>query len=124
VRFILAAAASLAIISISLPAHAATLADGTYRCELYSGTMIMHLGVIEISGDSYQGPAFDGNYEGVYPFEVTASNTINWGGPMGGFDTGGNKVVSTVLTRNGSDIAFDVMVQLESGNFSTISCYR
>ena len=77
---------------------------------------------IEINGDTYQGPAWDGNYEGRYPFEVTDSNTINWGGPLGGFEGDGMEVVSTVLKRDGTDIAFDVMIAMPSGNYSTVSC--
>ncbi len=123
-RFVSVAALVVGLFAISLPSHAASLPDGVYRCSMYSGSMLMHLGDIEISGDSYQGPAYDGDYEGAYDYEVTDGGTINWGGPMGGFDSGGNEVVSTVLKRNGDDIAFDVMIQLESGNFSTVSCAR
>ena len=41
---------------------------------------------------------------------------------MGGFDSGGNTIVSTVPKRDGDRQAFDVTMQLESGNFSTVSC--
>ena len=41
---------------------------------------------------------------------------------MGGFDSDGNKNVSTVLKRDGDAAAFDIALQLKSGNFSTISC--
>ena len=104
------------------PASAANLPDGTYICQLYSGGMMMNLGSIEISGSTYRGPAYDGNYEGSYPFELTDAGTINWGGPMGGFDSGGNTIVSTVLVKDGNQQAFDVTMQLESGNFTTVSC--
>lgn len=106
----------------SSAAWAATLPDATYRCEMYSGSMLMHLGDIEVVGNTYKGPANDGNYEGTYEYELTSDGTINWGGPMGGFDSGGNTIVSTVVKDNGGSPAFDVMLQLESGNFSTISC--
>ena len=107
---------------LSSAAAAANLPDATYRCEMYSGSMLMHLGDIEISGGSYRGPANDGNYGDPYPYELTDAGTINWGGPMGGFDSDGNQIVSTVLKRNGDAAAFDVTLQLKSGNFSTISC--
>ena len=113
----------LALASISVPlARAAELQDGTYRCEMYSGTMIMHLGDIEIEGTSYRGPANDGNYEDSYDFELTDAGTINWGGPMGGFDSGGNTIVSSVLTGDAERPGFDITIQLQSGNFSTVSC--
>jgi hypothetical protein len=107
---------------IATPAMGAALPDGVYYCAMYSGTMLMHLGDIAISGNTYQGPAYDGNYEGSYTYEVTDGGTINWAGPLGGFDLDGNTVVSTVLKADGNNVAFDVMIQLESGNFSTVSC--
>jgi hypothetical protein len=103
-------------------ASAAQLPDGVYRCQMYAGNMMMHLGDIEILGTTYRGPAFDGAYEGSYEYELTDAGTINWGGPMGGFDSGGNTIVSSVLKRDGDRAAFDVTMQLESGNFSTVSC--
>lgn len=120
VAAIIAGAVALGVV----PSFAAALPDATYRCEMYSGTMIMHLGDIAISGNTYQGPAWDGNYEGTYDYELTEGGTINWGGPMGGFSSGGNTIVSTALVRNGEDLAFDITMQLESGNFSTVSCFR
>jgi len=103
-------------------ASAAQLPDGVYRCQMYAGNMMMHLGDIEIVGNTYRGPAFDGAYEGSYEYKLTDAGTINWGGPMGGFDSGGNTIVSSVLKRDGDRAAFDVTMQLESGNFSTVSC--
>ena len=103
-------------------ASAAQLPDGVYRCQMYAGNMMMHLGDIEIAGNTYRGRAFDGAYEGSYDYELTEAGTINWGGPMGGFDSGGNTIVSSVLKRDGDREAFDVTMQLESGNFSTVSC--
>ncbi len=123
-RIVSGAAVVTGFLAMTFSSAAASLPDGTYRCELYSGTMLMHLGDIAINGNTYQGPASDGNYEGTYEYELTDSGTINWGGPMGGFDSGGNRIVSTVLKRNGDDLAFDVMIQLQSGNFSTVSCSR
>src|SRR3569623_3204410 len=46
---------------------AGKLPDGTYDCTLDNGYIA---GSIEIDGATYKGPAFDGNYEGAYPFEV------------------------------------------------------
>jgi hypothetical protein len=116
--------AILAAALFASAAEAAELPDGTYSCELYSGGMIMHLGEIEIAGNRYRGPAYDGAFEGSYDFEVTDAGTINWGGPLGGFDLDGQTVVSTVLTdAGGNRTGFDVTIQLESGNFSTVSCY-
>lgn len=109
-----------ALVLLAVQAHAAELADGTYRCTIGS----YHLGNIEIGGGMYQGPAFDGNYEGSYPLEVTESGTINWGGPLGGISSGGNTVVATVLKdAGGGTVGFDIQIQNASGNFQTISCY-
>ena len=118
--FVLSISAALAATFVT-SASAAQLPDGVYRCQMYAGNMMMHLGDIEIVGNTYRGPAFDGAYEGSYDYELTDAGTINWGGPMGGFDSGGNTIVSSVLKRDGDRQAFDVTMQLESGNFSTVS---
>lgn len=113
---------ALTLAVLPLAARAASLPDGTYVCQLYSGGMTMNLGSIEISGNSYRGPAYDGNYEGSYPLQVTDAGTINWGGPLGGFEGEGQKVVSSVLTKDGNNTALDVTIQMPSGNFTTVSC--
>ena len=104
------------------PAAAAALPDGPYTCNLLSGSMLMNLGSIRISGNSYEGPAYDGNYEGQYDYELTDGGTVNWGGPMGGFEGDGQKIVATVTTDAGNgQIGFDVTIQMPSGNFTTVS---
>jgi hypothetical protein len=108
---------------ISSPALAAALPDDTHSCNLYSGGMLMNLGSIEITGNSYRGPAYDGNYEGQYSYELTDGGTVNWGGPMGGFEGDGQKIVATVVTDAGSgQTGFDITIQMPSGNFTTVSC--
>ena len=112
----LAAAALVAVLAGK--ASAAELADGVYNCYISS----MMLGQIEIDGAVYRGPAFDQNWEGDYPFQVTAAGTIDWGGPLGGISAAG-KVVSTVLKdAGGGTVGFDIMIQNDRGNFQTISC--
>lgn len=101
------------------PAFCSGLPDGTYGCYIGSNSF---LGAIEIAGNVYRGPAFDGQYEGEYPLEVTDGGTINWGGPLGGISSSGN-VVSTVLTNAGNNnVGFDITIQNNEGNFQTISC--
>ncbi|CAG0966341.1 MAG: hypothetical protein F9K19_04740 [Rhizobiaceae bacterium] len=112
-------AAILAGLFFAGHAAAADLKDGSFTC--YLGSMV--LGQIELEAGMFRGPAFDGNFEGDYPFEVTASGTVNWGGPLGGLSSDGNTVVSTVLKKAGDRIGFDITVQNARGNFQTISCY-
>lgn len=114
--------ALIALLAASGPIQAAGLPDAVYRCQLYSGSMMMHLGDIEIAGTQYRGPAHDGNFEGWHPLQVTESGNIIWGGPLGGLSSGGNSVRDTVLTLDGTATAFDVTVQLPNGNLSTVSC--
>jgi hypothetical protein len=105
------------------PAFADALPDGTYICNLYSGGTLMNLGSIRISGERYEGPAYDGNYEGQYGYELTDAGTINWGGPRGGFEGDGQKIVSSVVTDAGDGNAgFDITIEMPSGNFTTVSC--
>lgn len=106
------------LVTAALPAVAQDLADGAYTCMIGS----MNLGEIAISGKTYAGPAFDGKYEGWYPFQ-TAGGTVTWGGPLGGISLAGT-VVSSVLTDPGAgQTGFDVTIQNASGNFQTVSCY-
>ncbi len=117
--------AALAALSSALAvapafAQAYEMPDGDYRCSI--GSFV--LGVIKLENGTYQGPAHDENYEGAYPFEVTDSGTINWGGPLGGMSSGGNKVMGTVIVRDGDALAFDITIQNSRGNFQTISCMR
>lgn len=108
---------------IAVPASAAALPDGTYTCNLLSGTMLMHLGSIRITGNSYEGPAYDGNYEGQYGYEMTDAGTIHWGGPMGGFEGDGQTIVSSVMADAGNNqVGFDVIIRMPSGNFTAVSC--
>ena len=73
---------------------AGALPDGKYQCvmddTLPNGEMI-------IAGDTYQGPDYDGKYEGKFTFSVVSDN-ITWHGPLGiyreGFDIIGSMVVS------------------------------
>lgn len=112
--------AAIALMGMAGQALAAELADGTYRCTL---GMNAHMGDIEIENGMFRGPAYDGEYGEAYPIEVTEAGTINWGGPLGGLSSGGNTVVSTVLKdAGGGRVGFDITIQLESGNFSTVSC--
>lgn len=116
---VVAASAMGLLIALSASASAVELPDGNYECWLSN----MMLGVIQIEGDTYRGPAFDGNYEGDHTFELTDAGTINWGGPLGGMSTGGNTVTSTVLKdAGGGRVGFDVQIQNARGNFQTISC--
>jgi hypothetical protein len=112
-------AAIFAVLFFAGHAAAADLKDGSFTCTL--GSMI--LGQIELEAGMFRGPAFDGEFEGDYPFEVTASGTINWGGPLGGLSSDGNTVVSTVLKKAGDRIGFDITIRNARGNFQTISCY-
>lgn len=106
-------------LSLSAPASAVELPDGNYECWLSN----MMLGVIQIDGDTYRGPALDDNYEGDHTFELTEAGTINWKGPLGGMSTGGNTVTSTVLKdAGGGRVGFDIQIQNARGNFQTISC--
>lgn len=97
----------IALASSASPSAAAPLlADGIYYCSISN----MHLGDIEIAGNSYRGPAFDKNWEGTYTFEETSEGTINWHGPLGGISAAG-KIVSTVLKNAGGNrVGFDVMI--------------
>ena len=99
-------------------ALAAELADGLYDCTI--GTAF--LGSIRIDGKMFSGPAYDGKFEGSYPFDASDGQTITWGGPLGGISEAG-KVVSTVLTDVGKGrTGFDITIQNPRGNFQTINC--
>lgn len=96
-----------------------SLPDGEYLCSL---NPTMQLGSIWIHGDSYIGPSRDPNGPS-HPFRLTSAGTIEWGAPMGGMDTDGNRVVGTVLrdARDGRN-GFDIQFQTETGHMHIASC--
>lgn len=98
------------------------LPDGTYECTMLSGSMVMSMGNISIKGLTYQGPAFDNKYEATYPYAMS-SKVVLWKGPLGGLSSGGNSVVSTVVTENDPGKAsFNFVIQTSSGNHEDVSC--
>jgi hypothetical protein len=112
--------ASLAGLLLTVPfasAEAAELENGRHRCII--DAFSMHLGDIEIDGDVYRGPAYDGAYQGDYNFTVSSEGAITWSGPLGGISQAGNVVSSTV-----HDAGFDIIIQNDSGRFQTISCLQ
>jgi hypothetical protein len=92
----------------------ADLPDGDYDCLSEMGSL---MGTIRIDGDSFAGPAYDGQYDGSYPFS-TSGGTVIWGGALEGLDSGGNSVASTVIRDGG----IDIVVHTSGGNFERISC--
>ena len=111
--------AALTCTIVSMPAHAGRLQDGRYMCGL-SPTIL--LGSIWITGNRYVGPSHDPNGP-AHPFEVTPSGTINWGAPLGGLDSGGNRVVGTVIRDAGNGRSgFDIQIQTASGRTQVASC--
>jgi hypothetical protein len=103
--------------------HSGKLPDGTYGCSIYSGGMFIGMGDIEITGNTYRGPAYDGKYEGSYDYEIGDKGVIFWRGPLGGFTADGHTVVSTVLTSDKiAKASFDVTVETPRETFHTINC--
>lgn len=80
---------------LATPVFAAgALPDGTYACQVDDG---IGNGEMVIKGNTYQGPNYDGQYDGTYTFSVDSDN-ITWHGPLGlyadGFDIIGSEVVN------------------------------
>jgi hypothetical protein len=84
--------------------------------------MVYFMGDIELRDGFYRGPAFDGQFGDWYPMDTTPEGTINWRGPLGGFESDYSRVVSTAIKSDGGNPAFDVILQLQSGNFMGVSC--
>jgi hypothetical protein len=100
-------------------AAAAQLPDGSYYCSI-SG---MGSGSIEIVGNTYKGPAFDGNYEGTYEYELTNAGTVNWFGPVGAYTEDGYAIVSTVTYGGDTIRGFDMIIdQPDSDNMASVGC--
>jgi hypothetical protein len=89
----------LALLATAAFAHP-KLPDGTYVC-----MMEQYLaGDIEVAGNTYKGPAFDGRYEGTYDFEVDDFDNIHWGGPVGGYTEPGYTLIAPrVVSRDDDD---------------------
>lgn len=121
------AATFAAMIAVSAgAASAATLPDGPYDCSMYSGGMLMGFGTVEIAGATFRGPAYDGEYGPAAPYELGPEGVILWGGPFGGFDSDGYKVVSSVFGGEASPgrPIFTVTIQTPRETFQQIECQR
>ena len=89
------------------PASAKSIDEGTYTCMYYIGDTLLSMGDIEITGDSYRGPAYDGKYGPSYDYELTDDGYIVWRGPLGGLTSDGNQV-GTSTFEDGS-IAIQIL---------------
>ncbi|HEX2258087.1 MAG TPA: hypothetical protein VHG92_15570 [Afifellaceae bacterium] len=125
-RVVLHAAFAAAFMVSAGTAGAGTLPDGEYDCSMSSGGMLMGLGTVEIAGSTFRGPAYDGQYGPAAPYDVGPEGVILWGGPFGGFDTEGHKVVSTVVVAENTSGRpfFRVTVETPRGTFQQFDCQR
>jgi hypothetical protein len=124
------AAMGLAAALIAGPAAAGViedgrLPDGTYECSMYNGSSSQLFGNIAIRGLTFQGPAYDNNFQGgPYRYQLSGK-VVLWGGPMMGLTEGGNRVAATVITNNDpATAAFDITVMSSADNAYTINCSR
>lgn len=89
--------AALSLVLLATPAVAASaLPDGTYECWVDDG---IGNGDMVIKGNTYEGPNYDGKYDGTYTFSVAADN-ITWHGPLGLYSDGFVIVGSSVVNGN------------------------
>lgn len=101
------------------------LPDGLYECSMFTGTYLMGFGSIEIKGNRFRGPGYDGEYENDWEgYTLTDQDVILWDGPLAGLDTGGSSVESSIWTRSDSDghMFVRLIVKSPAGNFNTIDC--
>jgi len=115
-RAILAAAA---LSLFSVPAFAAgALPDGTYEC-LFD---VYIAGEMEIVGNTYKGPAFNGQYEGTYEYSIE-DQTIFWNGPVGGYTEDGFEVLGTIIVKDGNGkLGFQMQVRQDGGSPNAVVC--
>ena len=99
---------------------AGKLPDGTYDCTLDNGYIA---GSIEIDGATYKGPAFDGNYEGAYPFAVGDDYGLFLKGPVGGYTDPGYQFIGALVVKNGDEPAIELHVKQDgSDNVHFVTC--
>jgi hypothetical protein len=116
------AIAAVAAILTATPALAdPRLPDGTYQCmmEQYGA------GGIEIVGDTYKGPAFDGKYTGTYDFEIDSHDNIHWGGPVGGYtDPGYTLIASRIVSDSHGNVGIEMSVKMDgSEHIHFVQCF-
>lgn len=99
------------------------LPDGTYHCEVYLLGMFLNLGDISIKGNVYSGPAYTGQPQQGYNYELNTNGEITWLGPLGGFTSGGNSISLTQVTADTPDDAsFDIIMRQPHGAFTAATC--
>jgi hypothetical protein len=121
-------AAAEGAVSAAKPAEAVQstrlLPEGGYACSLWSGGMLMVMGMIEVKDGRYRGPGFDGKYPGGWhAYDLSPDGAVIWTGKLGALDTDGNQVVSSVLTTGDSGQTFiRVLVKTDTGSTQTADC--
>lgn len=101
------------------------LPDGLYDCSMFTGTYLMGFGSIEISGNRFRGPGYDGKYENSWEgYTLSPDDVILWDGPLQGLDSGGSKVVSSIWEQDAPEKPYyiNLTVQTPAGNYNTITC--
>ena len=98
------------------------LPNQIYSCGKSTGGMVFFMGDIELRDGFYRGPAYDGKFGDWYLMEITLAGTVNWGGPLPGFESDISRVASTQIKSDGGRPAFDVLLEMASGSFMSISC--
>jgi len=106
-------AASLLFAFVSPALAAGGLPDGTYDCYMdgYGN------GSIVIKGDTYQGPAYDGQYDGVFKYDVASGGNITWHGTLGLYGDPGIEHIGSLVVRGDRDLpAIEIHVRLQGSD--------
>ncbi len=111
-------AALLIPLVVASGAEASSIPSNTYVCMSLESMTLVSYGDIEISGDSYRGPAFDGDFGPSYGYDLREDGHVTWQGPLGGLTSDGNTVTATIF----EDGVIDIQVMSRAGNPMAISC--
>lgn len=116
----LAALAALVAVLASPALAGGQLPDGTYDCMLDNGYLA---GSMEIAGNSYKGPAFDGKYDGAYPFETGPGGGLFLKGPVGGYTDPGFQFIGALIAQEGDHLSIELHVKQDgSDNIHSVLC--
>ncbi len=112
--------AAAVLSALATPALAAgELADGKYQCVMDDN---LPNGEIVISGNTYQGPDYDGQFEGTFTFSVSADN-ITWNGPLGIYRDGFELIGSSVVKDPDGANAIEIHLRQSGGDvIHTVYC--
>lgn len=100
-----------------------TLPNGLYTCQIWSGSMLMTLGKVEIKGATYRGPAhtLSGPYK---PLKIDGAGQMTWTPNFSQLASTGAVITGSRISGTAAAPAFTVEYKTGRGYNESMDCTR